>query len=101
MHGMRRRFAWVTFAALCLAWVAIGCDKSQSSQGTTAATASSEETEPRSSGPSRSEIACHLHSCAPPKYCNQDKGVCELLPCADSRDCPYGYKCDYAKNVCQ
>ena len=100
MHGMRRLSAALALGALCLALVT-GCDKSKNEQGTTAATASSEETEPRSSRPSRSEVACHLHSCAPPRYCNSDKGVCELLPCADSRDCPYGYKCDYSKNVCQ
>lgn len=101
MHGMRRLSVVVALAGLCLASVAIGCDKSNNAEGTTAATASSEETEPRPSRPSRSEIACHLHSCAPPRFCNRDKGICELVACTDSRDCPYGYKCDFSKNVCQ
>ncbi len=101
MHGIRRRLLPTTLGALCLAFVTVGCNKSQNTQGTTTTTPSSEASAPRSSSPSRSEIACHLHSCAPPKYCNRDTGICELLPCADSRDCPYGYKCDYAQNVCQ
>lgn len=101
MHGMRRVSRALLVVGICIAFLTIGCDKSKNAEGTTAATASSEETEPRSSRPSRSEIACHLHSCAPPRYCNRDKGVCELLPCSDSRDCPYGYKCDYAKKVCE
>jgi hypothetical protein len=81
--------------------VAAGCSKSANTEGTTAATPSSEETAPRPSRPSRPEIACHLHSCAPPSYCNRDKGICERLPCVESRDCPYGYKCDFSKNVCE
>ncbi|MFW2390554.1 MAG: hypothetical protein ACN4G0_19620 [Polyangiales bacterium] len=81
--------------------LALGCEKGAGAEGTTAATSSSEGGESRSSRPSRSEIACHLHSCAPPYYCNRDKGVCEQLPCAESRDCPYGYKCDLGRNVCQ
>jgi len=81
--------------------VAVGCNKPSNTGGTTAATPSSEETAPRPSRPSRPEIACHLHSCAPPYYCNRDKGVCEQLPCVQSRDCPYGYQCDFSKNVCK
>lgn len=88
-------------AAISCLPLALGCDKGASTGGTTAATVSSEEGERRSSKPSPSEIACHLHSCAPPYYCNREKGVCEQLPCAQSRDCPYGYKCDYARHVCQ
>ena len=97
MHGMRR----IALTVLLLAFVALGCSKSGSTRGTTAATPSSEEAEPRSGRPSRGEVACHLHACAPPMYCNRDKGVCEPLACNDSRDCPYGYKCDFSKNVCQ
>ena len=77
-----------------------GCSRASNTGGTTSATSSSEETAPRS-GPSRSEIACHLHSCAPPFFCNRDKGICEQLSCVESQDCPYGYKCDFSKNVCQ
>ena len=88
---------WLAFACVTGA----GCDRSGRGDGTTPPTASSEETAPRSSRPSRSEIACHLHSCAPPKYCNRDKGVCEPFPCADSRNCPYGYRCDFGENVCR
>ena len=86
---------------LLLFGAAFGCAKTQSTKGGTVATGSTEEGEPRSSKPTRAEIACHLHSCAPPYYCNREKGVCEQLPCTDSRDCPYGYKCDFSRNVCE
>jgi len=98
MDGMWRP-GLVLVGACCLV-LALGCNKAADSEGTIAASPSSEG-EPRTSGPSRSEIACHLHSCAPPFYCNREKGVCEQLPCIESRDCPYGYKCDFAKNVCE
>jgi hypothetical protein len=100
MHGIRR-------LGRCLGLVgfgfvlASGCSKSANTEGTTAATSTSEASQPRSSRPSRSEIACRLHSCAPPYYCNQDTGFCEQLNCVESRDCPYGYKCDLSKNVCE
>ena len=100
MRGMWTGRAWILSLSLCFVLLAYACERTGNG-GTTAATASSEETEPRSARPSGSEVACHLHSCAPPRFCNRDKGVCELMPCTDSRDCPYGYKCDYAKNVCQ
>ncbi len=101
MHGIR--IAWLAFLVVSLgaSLFGLGCGQSASSAGTTPATRSAEETAPRPSRPSASEVACHLHSCAPPRYCNQDKGVCELLPCTDSRDCPYGYKCDFSRSVCQ
>jgi hypothetical protein len=101
MHGMQRKLRGIALAGLCLAFVSVGCRKSNDARGTTAAAQSSEESEPRSSRPSRGEVACHLHSCAAPKFCNQDRGVCELLACNDSGDCPYGYKCDFSKNVCR
>ncbi len=34
-------------------------------------------------------------------YCNRDTGICEKLECTDSRDCPYGYKCNYSRQVCE
>ncbi len=98
MGGIWR--ARLALMAACFVVLALGCSKAADTEGTTAAGRSSEG-EPRSSRPSRSEIACHLHSCAPPFYCNRGKGVCERLPCIESRDCPYGYKCDLSKNVCQ
>ena len=101
MRGTRRPSCGLGGIALCCVLLAFGCSKSQNTQGTTATTPSSEETEPRSSRLSRAELACRLHSCAPPYYCNESSGVCELLPCTDSGDCPYGYKCDHAKKVCQ
>jgi hypothetical protein len=101
MGGMRRVRWAVGAVGFCLVVVALGCSKSATTEGTTAASASSEEREPRSSRPSRSEVACRLHSCAPPYYCNEDKGVCEQLPCVESQDCPYGYKCDFSHHVCQ
>ena len=101
MRGMRRPWVWIGLMSLCFLLVALGCDKSGTAQGTTPASGTTEEAEPRSNRPTRSEVACHLHSCAPPRFCNQDKGVCELLPCVDSRECPYGYKCDFSRNVCQ
>jgi len=78
-----------------------GCNNPANTEGTTAASVHSEEVQPRSSKPSRSEVACRLHSCAPPYFCNEDRGVCERLPCAASQDCPYGYKCDFSHNVCE
>jgi hypothetical protein len=93
------RLVLVLAAAACFS-VTAGCSKAARTEGTTAAGPSSEG-EPRSSGPSRAEIACHLHSCSPPYFCNREKGVCEQLPCIESRDCPYGYKCDFSRNVCQ
>jgi hypothetical protein len=108
MHGMRTLRLALRLADSCLVVVflvvlvmGVGCNKSANTEGTIAASVGSEETERRSSRPSRSEIACRLHSCAPPSYCNEDKGICERLPCVESRDCPYGYKCDLSKNVCQ
>jgi hypothetical protein len=101
MGGMRRVGWAVGAVGFCLVFVALGCSKSATTEGTTAASASSEEAEPKSSRPSRSEVACRLHSCAPPYYCNEDKGVCEQLPCVESQDCPYGYKCDFSHHVCQ
>jgi hypothetical protein len=89
-----------TIAALCLLLGAPGCDRSGRGQGTSAATAGGEPST-RSSRLSRPEIACRLHSCAPPYYCNQEKGICELLPCVQSRDCPYGYKCDASEKICR
>ena len=77
MGGMRRLARTVTVAGLGVLFVALGCSKSANTEGTTITTTSSEETQPRSSKPSRSEIACRLHSCAPPYFCNEDKGVCE------------------------
>ncbi len=93
------RLGLVLAVAGCLAFT-VGCNKSATAEGTTAAGLSSEGG-PRTSGPSRAEIACHLHSCAPPYFCNREKGVCEELHCIESRDCPYGYKCDFSKNVCR
>lgn len=97
--GGIRRLGLILVAANCLMFTS-GCNKAARTGATTAAGPSSEG-ERRTSGPSRAEIACHLHSCAPPYFCNQKKGVCEQLPCVESRDCPYGYKCDFSKNVCQ
>jgi len=90
----------LVFALLAGFAVTPGCNKATTTEGTTSAGPSSEG-EPRSSGPSRAEIACHLHSCAPPYFCNREKGVCEQLPCIESRDCPYGYTCDFSNNVCE
>ena len=93
------RLGLVLVTAICFV-VTSGCNKAASAGATTAAGPSSEGGG-RSSGPSRGEIACHLHSCAPPYFCNRAKGVCERLPCIESRDCPYGYKCDFSQNLCQ
>lgn len=104
MLGMRRgRLGpwWVVLAITSVLAGGAACHKSGNQGRTTGATATSEAGDTRGSRPSRGEIACHLHSCAPPKYCNRDKGVCELLPCADSRDCPYDYKCDFTYQVCR
>ncbi len=98
MDGIRRLGLLVALACGCIATLA--CSRTANTEGTPAVAPGTEQT-PRSSGPSRAEIACHLHSCAPPFYCNRDKGVCEKLPCIESRDCPYGYKCELSKNVCE
>jgi hypothetical protein len=102
MQGMRTASLGLALSwAVCTASITSGCTKASNAESTTAATASSEETPPRSSRPTRGEVSCHLHSCAPPMYCNRDSGLCELLPCTESRDCPYGYKCDFSRGVCQ
>jgi hypothetical protein len=101
MHGMRRLEFVLGSTALFLALSVLGCSKPANTEGTTITTSSSEETKPRSSGPSRGEVACRLHSCSPPYFCNEDKGICERLPCVESRDCPYDYKCDFSLHVCQ
>ena len=104
MLGMRRGWLRPTVLVVGMTWAVLGstaCNRSTNEGQTTAPTRSSEGGETRSARPSRGEVACHLHSCAPPKYCNRDKGICELLPCTDSRDCPYGYKCDFARQVCR
>lgn len=101
MHGMRR-LTWPMVAiALCVGAVNSGCNKSSGAEGTTAVSATAEESEPRSSRPTRGEVACRLHSCAPPYFCDESRGVCALLSCVESQDCPYGYKCDLSRNVCQ
>ena len=100
MRGIRAPGLTLAFIAMFTA-ISLGACTKSSGSGTITTTPSSEQTQPRESRPSRSEVACHLHSCAPPRYCNRDKGVCELLPCLESRDCPYGYKCDFSRNVCQ
>ena len=85
---------------LCLGLLITGCGGSKSTQdtSTTAAPRKAEGTErPRRTG----TIACHLHSCSPPYYCNQESGVCEMLPCKTKKDCPYDYKCDFSRNVCR
>lgn len=98
MPGMRR--LGIAFGALLLCVAANACKSAPNTEGRTAASVSSEEVAPKSSRPSRGEIACHLHSCAPPMYCNRDKGICEKLPCTDSRDCPYGYTCNFSESRC-
>ena len=98
MLGMRGLGSAAGLLVLLLA--APACKKSVNTEGRTAASVSSEEVAPLPSRPSRGEIACHLHSCAPPMFCNRDTGICEKLPCRDSRDCPYGYKCDFSTHVC-
>jgi len=85
----------------CLLVGTMGCGRAASTQSTTAATGSKEESAPRPARPTRSEVACRFHSCAPPYYCNQKKGICERLPCLESGDCPYGYKCDFSENLCE
>jgi hypothetical protein len=105
MGGIRRLGRVVAVGRLGLLFVFVttagGCSKPANTEGTTAASVHSEEVQPRSSKPSRSEIACRLHSCAPPYFCNEDRGVCERLPCVESQNCPYGYKCNFSHNVCE
>lgn len=101
MHRMQRHGLGHAIIGLCLVLGALGCDRSGRAEGTTAATAGGEPSTPGSSRLSRPEIACRLHSCAPPYYCNQETGVCALLPCVQSRDCPYGYTCDASEKVCR
>jgi len=101
MDGMWTLARALTIVGFGLLFVTSGCSKPANTEGTTAASVHSEEVQPRSSKPSRSEVACRLHSCAPPYFCDEDKGVCERLPCTQSQDCPYGYKCDFSHNVCE
>lgn len=101
MGGIRTLGWALLWLIFCIGPAAMGCQKPANTEGTVAAGKSSEAGEARSNKLSRSEVACRLHSCAPPFYCNQNKGVCERLPCTESRDCPYGYKCDFSQQVCQ
>jgi len=98
MSGMHRPRWHLFVLASCLVFAQLGCHKSANPEGTTAAGVSSEQTSPRPGKLSRSEVACRLHSCAAPYFCNQATGLCERLPCIESRDCPYDYKCDFSKN---
>lgn len=99
MGGIRAGDVTVTMG-LCLALLIAGCGSSKGAQDTsTTGPPSAEETEsPRRS---RGAIACHLHSCSPPYFCNEESGVCEMLPCQAKKDCPYDYKCDFSLNVCR
>ena len=101
MTGTRGVGVVLAAIGISLALASSGCSKSSNAEGTTAVTSSSEGAPPKSGRPSRSEVACRLHSCSPPYFCNEDKGVCERLRCLESRDCPYDYKCDFSLNVCQ
>ena len=101
MRGIRRLWPILGGVGLCFALVVSGCKKSQDSQTTTPATGTTEEAEPRSRRLSRGELSCRFHSCAPPYFCNESSGLCEMLPCVESRDCPYGYKCDHEEKVCR
>ncbi|MDH3624326.1 MAG: hypothetical protein OES69_04705 [Myxococcales bacterium] len=99
MYGIQAGRLMVT-AGLCLALLIAGCGGSKSAQDTSTTTAppGAEGTErPRRAG----TIACRLHSCSPPYFCNEESGVCEMLPCKTKKDCPYDYKCDLARNVCR
>lgn len=98
---MRRLPQALAALGCCLALVLGACGGAASTQSGTAATASREESAPRPARLTRPEVACRLHSCAPPYYCNQDTGLCERLPCLESADCPFGYKCDFSENLCQ
>jgi hypothetical protein len=98
---MRRVWLVVAVVGLCSALALAACKKPSSTESTTPPTRRSEQGTPRPSRPSGAEIACRLHSCAPPYYCNQSTGLCELLPCGADKDCPYGYTCDFSRNVCQ
>lgn len=101
MLGTRRARFLLAIVGFCMAASFLGCKKSSSADRTTPATGRSEEAGPRPSRLTRPEIACRLHSCAPPYYCNQSSGICELLSCGSDRDCPYDYHCDFSKHVCQ
>jgi len=99
MVGIRAGRGVVTIG-LWLALVISGCGSSKSVRDTSPTTAppGAEEAErPRRSG----KVACRLHSCSPPYFCNEESGVCEMLPCQTKKDCPYDYKCDVALNVCR
>jgi hypothetical protein len=99
MDGIRAGRGIVTIGFL-LALLIAGCASSKGAQDTSIAGPSSgEETErpPRS----RTVIACRLHSCSPPYFCNEESGVCEMLRCQAKKDCPYDYKCDFSLNVCR
>jgi len=96
MLGMRARKDLVTFAVVSL--LSFGCGSStETRRSTTTSTVSEGEAE----GVARGKVACRLHSCAPPRYCNEETGVCELLSCTSKGDCPYNYKCDLSINACR
>jgi len=99
--GGIRAVRGVVAIGLCLVLLIVaGCGGSKSAQNTSTTTAPSgaEEAErPRRPG----TVACRLHSCSPPYFCDEESGVCEMLPCQTKKDCPYDYKCDLSRNVCR
>ncbi len=99
MGGIRAGQAIAT-VGFCLGLFVAGCGGAKNAQdkNTATTTQSSEEGErPRRPG----KVACRLHSCSPPYFCNEESGVCEMLSCQTKKDCPYDYKCDFSRNVCR
>ncbi|MEM9727087.1 MAG: hypothetical protein AAF997_00780 [Myxococcota bacterium] len=82
-----------------LTLTAVGACASSSEQSRSAPTTATSEG--GSSRPPRGKIACRLHSCAAPYFCNEDTGTCQMLSCKQSSDCPYDYKCDFGLGVCR
>lgn len=95
---MRKALEAGAIAALI---VAVGCGGSVRSQGSSSAASSSSVPEETPARVPRGKVACRLHSCSPPYYCNEESGICEMLPCQEKKDCPYDYRCDLSVGVCR
>ncbi len=98
MGGIRAGQA-ISTVGLFLALLTAACGGSASTRATSsAAPPGAEETERR---PRRGMIACRLHSCSPPYFCNEETGLCEMRSCKTKTDCPFDYDCDFSRNVCR
>jgi hypothetical protein len=98
MRGIRAGVAIPTMV-FCLGLIIAACGGSKNTRTTSTAVPPGAEEAERS--PRRGIVACRLHSCSPPYFCNEETGLCEMRACQSKTDCPYDYDCDFSRNVCR